>query len=256
MTGLLTKDIQMNFCVFNIYSENIKQVAELTIEQNKRAYCNKHGYDHIIVKDNQEKFHTNRDYGIPHYGYEKIGMALELISSGKYDWIFWCGSDTMITNFNISLDELIDNDYEMVVANDLWGINADSILFRASDKSVQFLTEVYESFPDYVDGNGVNYDHGIKLPDGSMRGWAEQGAISDLIKHDEWSSTVKRVPQKVMNSYLYHMYPSQWHSKGVDCNGNDGRWSKGDFLLHLPGMVDSTRIRIINDVMKEIVGND
>ena len=57
-------------CVLTMYTENIKELAVITVEYNKRKYCEKHGYILDIRKD-PSKFHTTADYGMPHFGYEK-----------------------------------------------------------------------------------------------------------------------------------------------------------------------------------------
>ncbi len=243
----------MRFCVLTMYTKEIKELAVVTVEYNKRKYCEKYGYDLDIRKD-PKKFNTTRDFGMPHFGYEKIGALLDVIRKDNYDWIFWCGSDTMITNYNIKLEDLIDNDKHFIVPNDLWGLNTDCLLVRSSAESVAFLEEVYGTFHTFVDSNGVNIDTGVRLPDGGARAWAEQGAINDL--KDKYADIIKAVPQKTMNSYLYHMYPSPWHQKGLDCDGNNGTWSKGDFMLHLPGMPNDVRLNVVINLLREVVGDD
>lgn len=240
-------------CILTMYTEEIKELGVITVEYNKRRYCEKHGYALDIRKD-PSKFHTTADYGMPHFGYEKIGAILELVNGNKYEWIFWCGSDTMITNYDIKLEGLIDPDYHFIVPNDLWGLNTDCLLVRASSESATFLEEVYSTFHKYVDENGVNIDTGVRLPDGGARSWAEQGAINDL--KDKYNDIIKVVPQKTMNSYLYQMYPSPWHQRGLDCDGNDGTWAPGDFLLHLPGMPNEARLNIVINLLKEVIGDD
>ena len=115
------------FCVLTMYTQDIKELGVITVEYNKRRYCEKHGYDIDIRKD-PDKFHTKRDYGIAHFGYEKIAAILDVIRNGNYSWIFWCGSDTMITNYNIKLEDLVDEDKHFIVANDLWSLNTDCLL--------------------------------------------------------------------------------------------------------------------------------
>ena len=253
----------MNFCVTAVYTKAIKELGVITLEYNKRKYCEKHGYD-LDLRTDPSKFNTQKDFGIAHFGYEKIGILLELlekkVSEGtyledkKYDWVFWCGSDTMITNYDIKLEDLIDTDYHFIVPNDLWGINADCILARNSPECIEFLQEVYSTFFKYVNEDGTNIDTGERLPDGGARSWAEQGAILDL--KDKYKDVVKVVPQKTMNSYLYNFYPSPWHKLGLDCDGNDGTWSKGDFMLHLPGMPNDVRLNVVLNILKDVIGDD
>ena len=243
----------MKFCIVTVYTKAIKELGVITVEYNKRKYCEKHGYD-LEIRTDPMQFNTKSDFGLPHFGYEKIAILLELFKTRDYDWVFWCGSDTMITNYNIKLENLIDNNKHFIVANDLWGLNTDCLLVKSSPESIKFLEEIYGTFHTFVDSKGVNIDTGVRLPDGGARAWAEQGAINDL--KDKYKDIIKIVPQKTMNSYLYQMYPSPWHQKGLDCDGNDGGWSKGDFMLHLPGMPNDVRLNIVVSILKEVVGDD
>ena len=243
----------MKCCILSMYTKEIKELGVVTVEYNKRKYCEKHGYDLDIRKD-PETFRTKRDFGIAHFGYEKIAAILDVIRNGDYSWIFWCGSDTMITNYNIKLEDLIDNQKHVIIPTDLWGLNTDCMLIKTSLESIDFLEKVYGTFHKFVDSNGDNIDTGVRLPDGGARAWAEQGAINDL--KDEYEDIIKTVPQKTMNSYLYNMYPSPWHQRGLDCDGNNGTWSKGDFMLHLPGMPNDIRLNVVINMLREVIGDD
>lgn len=243
----------MNICAITMYTQEIKELAVITVEYNKRKYCDKHGYD-LDIRTEPEKFHTKRDYGIPHFGYEKIAAIIEVLKTDKYDWVFWCGSDTMITNYTIKLEDIIDEDYHFIVPNDLWGLNTDCLLVRNSKEALEFLEDVYGTFRKYVGPDGINIDTGERLPDGGARAWAEQGAINDL--RDKYQAIIKEVPQKTMNSYLYHMYPSPWHQRGLDCNGEPGSWTEGDFIIHMPGMPNNTRISLALNFIREVIGDN
>ena len=51
-----------------------------------------------------------------------------------------------------------------------------------------------------------------------------------------------------MNSYLYHVYPSPYHQKGLDYKGRDGSWAKGDFMLHMPGLPNEFRMQVLKQI--------
>ena len=101
---------------------NYQELADLT-NPNKQRYCDKHGYDFVphFTNFDFDKYYVdeNRPKGMAnwHGGFEKIGLVLRLLKSGKYDWVFWLGTDTLITNFDIKIEEVIDNDYHFIVAN-------------------------------------------------------------------------------------------------------------------------------------------
>lgn len=231
----------MKFAITTIYTDDIKELAIITVEYNKRKYCEKHNYDLIIKRDG---------FACAHLGFAKVAHILELLKSNKYDWIFWCGTDTMITNYGIKLEDLIDENYHFIIASDVWDLNADSFLIKNSQKSIDFFEEVYSQYYSYVDYSGNAIDSGARLPDGGARAWGEQQAIIDLRK--KYNGIIKVVPQKVMNSYCYFIYPSKWHQAGKDCYGNDGIWSDGDFLVHWPGLPNNMRINLAFDFVRKV----
>ena len=40
----------MKLAIATIYTDNIKELAQITVENNKRKYCEKHGYDLKVKK--------------------------------------------------------------------------------------------------------------------------------------------------------------------------------------------------------------
>lgn len=231
----------MKLSVATIYTENIKELAIITVEYNKRKYCEKHGYD-LNVK--------TKDFACGDFGFAKIHYVLSLLKGGKYDWVYWCGSDTMITNYNIKLESLIDDNFDFIIANDVWNLNADSFLIKNSPRAIAFFERVYSLYDLYIDSNGKPIDTGERLPDGGCKAWAEQDAIIDL--KEEYKDIIKIVPQKVLNSYCYALYPTPWHQAGKDCLGNNGDWSDGDFLVHWPGVPDSVRINLALNFIRRV----
>lgn len=237
------------FALASIYTKNILPLAVITTEYNKRKYCEKHNYD-LIIK--------TKNFNCQDIGFAKIHMVLEILNSNKYDWVYWSGCDSMITNYNISLEELIDNDYDFIISYDIWDFNADSFLVKNSTKAKKYLQHIVSLYDKYIDNNGKPVDFGTRLPDGGTRAWAEQAAIIDLY-HDsqyDYSSFVKPMHQKFMNSYLYNLYPSPWHQKGLDCKGNNGQWTQGDFLVHWPGMSNETRMQLAVQFLYQVVGDE
>lgn len=224
------------FAIANIYTKNILPLAVITTEYNKRKYCEKYDYDLIV---------QTKNFSHPNLGFAKIGLVLDILKSNKYDWVYWVGSDTMITNYDIQLDELIDNNYHFIISYDIWDFNSDSFLIRNSSEGLDYLQQIWNLIPDYLDENNKPKDFGLTLPDGGGRAWAEQGAMIDLYNNNpEYQQIIKPMHQKFMNSYLYHLYPSSWHQKAKDCKGNNGQWSEGDFLVHWPGMDNNTRFNL------------
>lgn len=235
----------MKFGVVNLYTPNILPLAVITTEYNKRKYCEKHGYD-LLVK--------TKDFSCKHLGFAKIQLILDLLKTNRYDWLYWCGSDTMITNYNIKLEDLIDTDYSFIISYDVWDFNSDSFLIRNSEQAIEYFEHIMSLYDIYVDSDGNAINFGMKLPDGGNRAWAEQGAVIDLYQqYDKYKSIIKPMHQKFMNSYLYNLYPSPWHQKALDCKGNPGQWTSGDFLIHWPGMSNENRISLALNFLSQVI---
>ena len=244
----------MNIAVAALHNDNpsIVEMAEETIYKNKKAYCEKHGYDLVV---NTEDFGSFGSKGIEHFGFAKLPMILNLFEQG-YDWVYWTGTDTLVTNFDIKLESLIDENYHLIVACDIWDWNIDCFLAKNSERTKEFLRKIISQFDDYVDEEGRNKSFGYVLKDGGAAAWAEQGAFIIECKgtmfeaeiKPEYRDFVKELPQKAMNSYIYNIYPSKFHQQGLDYRGRDGRWTEGDFMLHIPGLPNNIRMDIIRQI--------
>ena len=237
----------MNIAVASIYNEAIIEMAEITVNQNKRSYCDRHGYT-LKTK--------TKDFPCKDIGFAKIHFLLDILKSNNYDWVFWCGADTLITNPQIKLESLIDENYHLIVTCDIWDWNLDCFFVRNSEKCIKFLEKIISQYDDYIDEDGKPRHLGYVLKDGGGAAWAEQGAVILEWKEkmfipevkSEYKNFVKELPQKSMNSYLYHVYPSPYHQKGLDYKGRDGSWAKGDFMLHMPGLPNEFRMQVLKQI--------
>lgn len=247
----------MKFAVLNIYTPNMKELGVITVEYNKRKYCEKHGYDHLVLRDSSE-------FSLKHVGYERLAFIIRALKTGKYDWVFWCGTDTMITNYNIKLEDLVgpeSDPYCMIIAPDVWDWNSDSMLFRNSPRTIAFLELIISKYDAYIDENGNARANDAVQKDGCRTAWGEQAAMIEECKEKifspnikpEYKDFVKEVPQKTMNSYVYGLYPTPFHAQKKDYLGRDGEWSNGDFLMHWPGTDYRTRVALAINTIKHVI---
>lgn len=208
----------MNLAVCSINNDVYAELAKYTIKNNKIPYCLMHGYTFSGKND---------QFQIPNLGFEKIRLLLELLKTGKYEWILWLGCDTLITNFGIRIEDRIDDNYHFIISSDSnWPINSDCFLVRGSNEGIGILQEIMDLYPKF---SGHEY--------------FEQAAIISLLNQDMFSKLIKIVPQKLLNAYNYAMYPHiPKMSEGLDFYGNNGEWSIGDFILHWPGMTMENRL--------------
>jgi hypothetical protein len=203
--------------LITIYDEKYKPLADLTWTKNKVEYAKQHGYEAL----------AKTDQFVPDIklGFQKIWWLKDLmVSRPDIEWFWWTGCDSMITNFDIEIEDRIDNDYHFIVASDCNGLNSDSFLIRNTPEGRGFIDHLQSIEPRLRDHK-----------------WEDQQAIIESV--DQFKDIVKIVPQKDLNAYPTAVYNNQSH---LDLFGNDGTWRPGDLLIHWPGLSLERRIWLAN----------
>lgn len=218
----------MKFAIVTAHTDNYTPLTDITWDQNKKLYAERHGYDAFAL--------TKFKYPLNQISFERSEFVVELLESGKYDWIYVAGGDTMITNFTIKLEDLVDNMYDFIIGVDCHNINNDSFLARATPLTIQWLKKVVSMRDAY-----------------STAQWLDQSAMIDTL--DMMGDKIKIVPHRFFNSYDYWQYPQDYqpHIDKVDIFGNDGQWQQGDFLIHWPGIKLERRIQLANEKLTQVI---
>jgi hypothetical protein len=193
--------------VCQLWDHNYQSLADVSWTKNKKMYCDQHGYPYHIKTD-----------GFTYCpSYEKIKFMLDVMNEHpEYDWLYWAGADTLITNFYIKLESFVDENYHIVMAKDINDINADSFMIKNSPESRAYFAYLWTQVEKY-----------------QTHMWWEQQAMIDSMP--TYGHLFKFVPQKTFNSFLYRqLYWNIYHSD-IDKTGNSGQWTPGDFLIHFAG---------------------
>jgi hypothetical protein len=195
--------------IVSLNDEKYQPLSDITWNQNKLLYAQRHSYGAICKIDNLRP-NTN-------IGYQKIYFIRDvMVEHPEYDWLYWAGADTLITNFYIKLESFIDEDYHIIMAKDINDINADSFMLKNSPESRAYFAYLWTQVEKYQDHM-----------------WWEQQAMIDSMP--TYGHLFKFVPQKTFNSFLYRqLYWNIYHSD-IDKTGNCGQWEPGDFLIHFAG---------------------
>ena len=218
----------MTFALVTAHNAAYQPLADITWDQNKRLYAEQWGYDAHAKT-------TNYKYPVSQISFERTELIIELLESGKYDWIHACGCDTMITNFTIPLSDIVDTDYDFIIATDCFNINNDSFLARNTPTTIAWLKHVVDVREQYANNP-----------------WYDQQAMIDTI--DMMGDRIKFVPQRELNSYDYDQYPgSVPHIYKKDMFGNDGQWQSGDFLIHWPGVSLERRLPLATHMLTQVI---
>lgn len=199
--------------IVSLFNERHKDLAELTWT-NKQQYADKHGYLAVAKTDN---FSTEQVH------FDKFVHLLDVMKlHPETDWVWWLDNDAMITNFDIKVEDLADNDYHVIMPTDIAALNTGSFLVRNSTQGRAWLEFLLSKKREYKDD----------------KKWFEQQAVIDF--YPKFQHLFKIVPQQWLNSYDYKMYGVE----GVDLLDQDGQWYPGDFVIHWPGLPNETRVQL------------
>jgi hypothetical protein len=216
----------MKFIIVSIFNDKFKDLADIT-HYNKELYAKKHGY---MIQAKTKDFEPNF-----HIYFEKMRFILKLFNEYKdLDWAFWIDCDAMITNFNIKLEEIVDNDYHLIISKDINNINAGCYFIRNSYEGKEYMNMM-------INNNDKYFDHI----------WGDQQCIID--SYETYKNIIKILPQKKFNSYDYNLYShlfikdENWYKAY-----NDGNWEKGDFVIHWPGIDQNHRILMAKNMLNNI----
>lgn len=205
--------------IFSYYYENFKDIAALTIPTIEE-YAKIHGYD-FYIKD-KDFDHSKR------IGFERIDIFLEKID--QYDWIWYLDADSMIMNQTIRLENLIDNNFDMIIAKNpenkqIIEINVGSVLIKKSEWTKIFLKHI-SNLENYF-----NHD------------WKTQQAIIDYINITNIQDAQKHM--KIVHPRYFNSNYHVWHS-----NSN---FKMGDLVLHPAGSSNDYRLRLFNEMKNYII---
>ncbi|ENI01152.1 glycosyltransferase family 34 protein [Bipolaris maydis ATCC 48331] len=178
--------------------------------RNKDHYSRRHGYDLVI------DYEQHSETGNPVYW--KFDMIERLVKSAKYDWIWWLDFDTLITNTNVNVANIIDDELQNVehadnvdyiFTNDCNGLNLGSFLVRAHDRSLEFIRRALDL---------RHTDEG--------KDYSEQDALVRVMKEEPYSKRFIVAPQSKLNAF-----PDE-----IKCYEDEhGQWEPGKFILHFAG---------------------
>lgn len=231
------------YALISLHNEQYQPLGDKTWTENKVEYAKRHGYAALCKTSNFKE-----GVGI---GYQKIHFAKEVLETHpEYEWIWWTGTDTMITNFAVRLEDRVDNRYHFMISVDVNGLNADSFLVRNTPQgrgmidSILALEEECSKHWD-TEQRAMAMVMGVPIP--GERAWP----ISPFVNLKEgYESIVKILPQRFMNSFNYQLYH---YTDQRDKLGIDGNWNPGDWLIHWPATSLEQRLQLADFYKQYII---
>lgn len=181
--------------------------------KSKEEYCKKQSYDYVL--GGEEWWDRTRPIS-----WSKIKFLLHYLrtNSSCYDLIFMSDADVLITNYDIRLEDVIN---EVFPANKLFLLSEDAcgnwnsgnIMVRPGDWTIDFLERVWARTDDIY------------------HIWWESKAIQDILMESLADKEKAEISKKhwLFNAYLRGL-PEQ------------RLWNPGDFLVHFAGVYDPKKI--------------
>lgn len=199
----------MKIAVATIATPDMDELTKITWP-NKAEYCRKYNYHGILQTQTWD-----------YLGYDKIIFIDALLDSNQYDWILWLDNDTLFTNFNKKIEDIIDDKYDFIICTDHSDINAGVFLVKNSENGRRYIKHLKQKMYELKPYNKYLFGE-------------EQTALQATYKDSEFSNFIKIISQKHMNAYPYS--DIYGHPNGLnDTLGVNGNWEYGDFILHIPG---------------------
>jgi len=219
----------MNIALACAWDNSYAPLANITWEQNKKVYAERYGY-----LAESKIWQPSRISP----GWQKMIHIKELFDdrSKNIEWVWATGCDSMITNFDINIKSIIDDNYHFIIGADINSINADSFLIRNSQEGNLYLNMILSKI------NEPRYN--------IQPTQFEQQVMMET--QEEWKHIIKVVPQRVFNSYDYSYLP--WPSPQMDKTGNHGNWMQGDFVIQWPAMTLQRRIKYAEHYSNCVMG--
>jgi hypothetical protein len=209
--------------VLSMHNDKFSELADITLP-NKIEYCNRWGYSiynddfgTIISKDNKVGYRTY-DENL------KLNILKKTIECQKYEWMMWIDCDAFVTNHTISIESLIDDDYDFIIGEDWNGINAGVFLLRCNESTKRFIQNCIDYIPTEYDKTQTPF-------------WwwpSEQCSFTRLLN----TIRTKFVSNTLFNSYLIGPRPDNiWSHMNIGPSKpyQDIRFELGNFILHLVG---------------------
>ncbi|KAL6159654.1 hypothetical protein ACJBU6_02085 [Exserohilum turcicum] len=122
--------------------------------KNKDHYARRHGYD--FITDYEQHSATGNPV------FWKFDMLERLVKKDTYDWIWWLDFDTLITNTDINIQDIIydelqnaenADEVDYIFTHDCNGLNLGSFVTRAHERSLEFTHRAL----DLHNANNINY---------------------------------------------------------------------------------------------------
>jgi hypothetical protein len=128
--------------IVTLYDGKYADICKYSV-QNKMAYSRKYGYDFYYFDEYLDKTKS--------FNYNKMLVVGSILDTGKYEWVWWVNIDSVILNFGIGLDGIIDDKYELIFTKNSGNvITTGSCFFKNTELVRSFINGVCDLNCEYM----------------------------------------------------------------------------------------------------------
>jgi len=215
----------------NETDNTMEEVFDLTLP-SKQRYAKKYGYDLLSLRSfGSDKHNIFKD---THIGFLRTLRAFEMLYN--YDTVMWIDADSIITNYNFSVDDFqIDENHSFYASWDWnnigYSFSTGNFIIHKTKNTNNFFNSFLSTGKQVVDSN---------------TGGEEQTTLNSL--YNTHKNDIKILEHKFLGSIpSKNMFMGIW----------DGRpetkvpWSEESFLVHLTGITNKNRIEVAKTTFKD-----
>lgn len=193
-------------------SDEMWKLMQLTAH-NRTEYAIRHGYQ-LFLRNHLD---------ILHFPEERMTNIVEHLK--ETDYLLVMGVDTIFTNMTIQIGDIIRKypNKDIIIAQDINGINNDVMLLRNSDQTNAVFRTIVGRLDEFEQ---------------------DQMALASLIPMMP-DLKVAYPPQKEINAMPYWLY-----GYGEQ---KERQWDIGDYIFHCPGVPWQKRIDVMSNILKDYI---
>lgn len=204
--------------VLTHYTSSFKEIADITVPVMNN-YCKKHNYTSSVKWTQQYDKYD---------GLYKLSQIMEICSDGDIAMV--CDVDTLITNFDIKIEDFIKDGKDFYVAQ---GWNMGVFIVRITPASIKLINHLFF----WIKEGRFNCEQD------AFEFYMQMYLLSDA------TDIIDTVPHPCFNSYISKLYPEV----PQPVTKEQGEWFPGAFVLHLPALPLEQRINLMKEYSQYIV---
>lgn len=210
----------------------MEEVFDLTFP-SKQKYVQKYGYDLMSMRsfgpDVNNSIFKESEYGF--IGFMRVLRAFEMLQ--YYDYVMWIDADSIITNYDYSINDFQLEDKYCFYASWDWP-------HRFSFSTGNFIVHKGQYFNDFLKTFLMVGKH---IQDSKIGGW-EQTTLNMIYKDTPFREVIKILEHKFLGAVPDKTLVGQvWDGRPDPVSP----WTKDSFIAHLTGMTNKDRIYVLKN---------